>query len=64
MDEDGDLDESALMEAASWQANNAVEDTSQRKLVTDHVSYERVWDTHKFNHMKCIGISMGVQFFR
>ncbi|WP_257293618.1 JAB domain-containing protein [Endozoicomonas sp. YOMI1] len=39
MDDDGDLNESALHEEAQWRANNSVDNMDDKELVRDHVSY-------------------------
>ncbi|WP_422491361.1 JAB domain-containing protein [Endozoicomonas sp. ALE010] len=40
LDEDGNLIASALHEEATWRANNSIENTDSKELVTDHVSYQ------------------------
>ncbi|WP_422465819.1 LPD38 domain-containing protein [Endozoicomonas sp. ALC013] len=39
LDDDGDLNESALHEEAQWRANNSVDNMGDKELVRDHVSY-------------------------
>ncbi|USE36807.1 JAB domain-containing protein [Endozoicomonas sp. SCSIO W0465] len=39
VDDDGNLDESALHEEAQWQANNSVDTMDDKALVRDHISY-------------------------
>ena len=39
VDDDGDLNESALHEEAQWRANNSVDNMSDKELARDHVSY-------------------------
>ncbi|WP_066016371.1 LPD38 domain-containing protein [Endozoicomonas atrinae] len=39
VDDEGNLDESALHEEAQWQANNSVDTMDDKALVRDHISY-------------------------
>ncbi len=39
VDDDGNLDESALHEEAQWQANNSVDTMDDKALVRDHIPY-------------------------
>ena len=39
VDDDGNLDESALHEEAQWRANNSVDTMDDKALVRDHISY-------------------------